>query len=362
MTKPRVGILDGGLHHRCVFGSGSPAFVLPTRSSAIRPERFDILIIPYHTDQVFLAERRGELESFVDQGGVLLVLGACDLANSDWIPFCQWDPGFTKKTIINSLSPLARRAFAGIRSVKFHTHWHAHGALRPMLPGATEVLAVGEKKRPVMLVVRTKGGGGAIVTTLDPDHHCSPAVPGGMTKTTARAQQSAQHLLTNLLALSSELLPPRNRRSGWRVSDPRKIFLSHKGEDKDLVRRHKGLLTEIGYDVWLDEDVLTAGRELERGLLKGMQESCAAVFFVTPAFKDKKWLAKEIDYAIAEKNDREDGFALVTLSFADGRGRRSEVPELLKNRFVYKEPNSDLEALREIIRAVPVMPGPIVWR
>ena len=39
-----------------------------------------------------------------------------------------------------------------------------------------------------------------------------------------------------------------------------------------------------------------------------------------------------------------------------------EVPELLKNRFVYKEPRSNLEALHEIVRALPIRPGPIVWR
>lgn len=362
MTGPRIAVLDGGLHHRGVFAGEAPTFLPTTRTAALRPERFDIVVVPFHTDQVFLGERREELESYVDGGGILLVLGACDNASTDWIPFCQWTPDFTRETVVSANSPTAKKAFAGVDSPQFHTHWHAHGALIPSRPDASEILATGEQSRPVMVLVRTPAGGAAIISTLDPDHHSSPTVPGGRKKGTESARQNALRLLHNLLAISKSFASAREQSTAWSIPEPKRVFLSHKSSNKQMVRGYKAALTELGFDIWLDEDALTAGSELERGLLKGMKESCGAVFFVTPEFKDEKWLAKEIDYAIAEKNARNDGFALVTVVFSDQTGQKGVVPELLRNRYVYKEPRSDLEALVEIVRALPVRPGPTIWR
>lgn len=361
MPEIRLAVIESGLHERGVFAGESPTFVQPTRGAAIRPERFDIIIVPFHTNQVFLAERRQELESFVDSGGVLLVLGACDIAGSDWIPLCQWTQDFTKETDIVTDLPVSKKVFAGVDSTKFHSHWHAHGALIPLRPEMTEILATGEQERPIMIIVKSNAGGAAIITTLDPDHHSSPMVPGGNKKNTEKHRQNALRLLQNLLALSKDFASSRDSTAVWKVSDARKVFLSHKGVDKPLVRDFTSTLAELGYDPWIDEDMLAAGHELERSLLKGMQESCGALFFITPAFTDVGWLSKEIDYAIAEKNVRGNGFAIVTIVFPDETGKTGAVPELL-TRYVYKKANSDLEALREIVRALPVRPGPAVWR
>ncbi len=83
-----------------------------------------------------------------------------------------------------------------------------------------------------------------------------------------------------------------------------KIFLSHKGVDKPEVREYKVILEVLGFEPWLDEDDMPPGTKLGRGLLKGFQESCAAVFFITPNFTDEKFLATEIDYAIDEERNR----------------------------------------------------------
>jgi len=87
---------------------------------------------------------------------------------------------------------------------------------------------------------------------------------------------------------------------------PMKIFLSHKGADKPLIREFKKTLEILGFDPWLDEDAMSAGTELERALLKGFSDSCAAVFFVTPNYKDEDFLASEVDYAIQEKRKKGD--------------------------------------------------------
>lgn len=141
---------------------------------------------------------------------------------------------------------------------------------------------------------------------------------------------------------------------------PMKLFLSHKGADKSLIREFKKTLEELGFSPWLDEDAMSAGVELERGILKGFEESCAAIFFVTPSYKDENYLATEIDYAISQKRKKGEKFAIVTLVLTTD-GMKGEVPALL-HRYVWKEPQNDLEAIREIVRAIPVKLGDAFWK
>ena len=144
-------------------------------------------------------------------------------------------------------------------------------------------------------------------------------------------------------------------------TDAKKVFLSHTGVDKDKVRDFKATLQLLGYDPWLDEDAMPAGTPLERALLQGMKDSCGAVFFITPSFKDENFLATEINYAIQEKRAKGDRFALITLQFVDHDGKMGTVPDLLRP-YVWKTPKTDIEALREIVRALPVEPGLVDWR
>ena len=139
-----------------------------------------------------------------------------------------------------------------------------------------------------------------------------------------------------------------------------KIFLSHKSVDKDLVRKFKKTLSLLGFDPWVDEDAMPAGTILNRGILSGFKESCAAIFFITPSFSDEKYLATEIDYAIEEKNKKEEKFAIITLVFSNNWSNNN-VPELLR-RFVWKQPQSEIEAIQEIISALPIKVGPVHWK
>ena len=141
---------------------------------------------------------------------------------------------------------------------------------------------------------------------------------------------------------------------------PMRVFLSHTGADKPMVREFKRTLEELGFDPWLDEDAMDAGSELERAILQGFKDSCAAVFFVTPSFQDEAYLATEVNYAIQERREKGDRFSIVTLVFSDG-SNKGVVPELLK-QYVWKEPTSEVEAFREIVRAIPIGVGPIQWK
>jgi hypothetical protein len=138
--------------------------------------------------------------------------------------------------------------------------------------------------------------------------------------------------------------------------DEVRIFLSHKWANKAMVRRYHSALQQIGFDPWLDEEAIAAGQVLHRALDDGMSHSCAAVFFVTPEFRDDRWISQEVDLAINRAVERGTQFRIVTLVFGD-----AEVPRPLQ-RFVYAKIEHDIDGLREIIRALPIELGPPRWR
>ncbi|MDL1163818.1 toll/interleukin-1 receptor domain-containing protein [Yersinia pestis] len=145
------------------------------------------------------------------------------------------------------------------------------------------------------------------------------------------------------------------------LSSPKKIFLSHKSSNKPMVRNYFGLLKELGFNPWLDEDAMVAGVNPDRGIIEGFKESCACVFFITPEFVDEKFLADEIDNARHEKREKGDNFSIITLQFQDAQGNVGLIPDLLK-RTIWKSPSNDLEAVREIVRALPIKLGSPDWK
>ena len=142
--------------------------------------------------------------------------------------------------------------------------------------------------------------------------------------------------------------------------EPMKIFLSHKSINKDKVRNFKTILELLGFSPWLDEEAMSAGANLERSLHSGMVDSCAAIFFITPDYKDEKYLATEIDYAISRKR-QDENFSIITLVFSDENGEKGVVPNLLQP-YVWKEPTNDLLALAEILKALPLEVGDIRFK
>lgn len=134
------------------------------------------------------------------------------------------------------------------------------------------------------------------------------------------------------------------------------VFLSHKWVNKDRVRRYHRVLEDLGYGPWLDEEEVVAGDVLHRALEAGMEKSCAAVFFVTPDFRDDRWLGQEVDFAMSRKVERAEKFQIITLVF-DG----AEVPKTLR-RSVFVAVDNDLDGLRAIIRALPIELGPARWK
>ena len=144
-------------------------------------------------------------------------------------------------------------------------------------------------------------------------------------------------------------------------SNSKKIFLSHKGSDKSMVVDFKETLKLLGYDPWIDDDAMPAGARVDRAISQGMIDSCAVVFFITASFQDKGYLQAEIDLAVQQKREKEDRFSIITLVFSGAGGKVAGIPDLLKP-YVWKSPRTPLEALREIVRALPVAPGTVDWR
>lgn len=136
-----------------------------------------------------------------------------------------------------------------------------------------------------------------------------------------------------------------------------RLFLSHKSVDKPLVYRYYNALKTLGFDPWLDEPAMPAGANLEREVFRGFEESCAAVFFITENFKDERYLAAEVDYAVMQKRKKNRKFAIITLRYTDA----APVPGLL-TPYIYKSVSNDLEGFNELARALPIELGPMRWK
>ena len=136
-----------------------------------------------------------------------------------------------------------------------------------------------------------------------------------------------------------------------------RVFLSHKSVDKPLVYRYYRALKTLGFDPWLDEVAMPAGANLEREVLRGFEESCAAVFFITESFRDEKYLAAEVDYAVMQKRMKDKKFAIVTLRYTNA----AAVPGLL-TPYIYKDVSNDLEGFEELVKALPIELGPARWK
>ncbi|MFT5893114.1 MAG: hypothetical protein ACI9Y7_003233 [Dokdonia sp.] len=134
------------------------------------------------------------------------------------------------------------------------------------------------------------------------------------------------------------------------MSYQKRIFLSHKTANKEIVREYKKTLSVLGYNPWIDEQDMPAGTVAHRAISEGFKDSCAVIFFITTDFEDDRWLRAEIDHAINEKIEKGDKFSIITLVLSED----AIVPEPLKT-YIWKSPKNNLEGLRDIISALPKM-------
>lgn len=154
-------------------------------------------------------------------------------------------------------------------------------------------------------------------------------------------------------AIEQQAVPLERIPRGSEIS----IFLSHKSADKPLVNRYYRALEVLGFRPWLDESAMVAGDNLERELRAAFSKSCAAVFFLTDRFRDERYLAAEIDYAIIEKRKKDKKFQIISLRF----GENVPIPTLL-DPYIYRTIDNDLDGLCEILKALPIELRSVCWK
>jgi len=230
-------VLDGGLHHSEAFqGFTDVEFVSPARLRHLAPESIDILIVPFHTNQVTLSVLRGRLQSFVRGGGILMVLGATEEAGRAWIPFAHWSGPYTGPVVIERHgSGSAEVIFQQLQEsdLQYHGVYWAHGRLLPTPGTGHTVLARASKDSATVMFEAGVGSGRLLCTTLDPDFHSVARVPGPTAETTEGAQAAARQLLENLM--------------GWALDQ-----WSRRPIKTRIVRRLKGMLrgAALGLFFW----------------------------------------------------------------------------------------------------------------
>lgn len=130
-----------------------------------------------------------------------------------------------------------------------------------------------------------------------------------------------------------------------------RIFLSHKGANKPFIERVDAALRLVGLRTWFDQDDLTAGDPLVRGVDSAFAECSAAVFFISGEYVDEGVIRKEIDRAVHEAATRGGGFRIIPLVLAQHGGTDAGVPEPLKT-LVWKTVQ-DIDVVPTILRSLP---------
>ncbi len=163
---------------------------------------YDIVIIPFHLDQIFLYKIKPYLKKYLTKGGILILLGATEDPRH-WFPLSGWEPKFTSSLNIDNRSPDGKIIFKDIPNANYmwyHSKYFAHGSLLAKVPIREYVkLAWDNEGRIVMYIRRTGINGTLFATTLDPDFHSSTTVPGPLEEQVEITHSKAEHLLHNII-------------------------------------------------------------------------------------------------------------------------------------------------------------------
>jgi hypothetical protein len=83
---------------------------------------------------------------------------------------------------------------------------------------------------------------------------------------------------------------------------PRKVFISHASEDKDVfVRSLAEILNSVGVDVWYDEYSLKAGDSLMSAIDDGLARCDFGIIVLSKAFLGKNWPKRELRGLVARE-------------------------------------------------------------
>lgn len=200
----KIAAFNGGLHEERVFSSYPEIdLVYVGRIDTNRLMLCDVIIIPFHLDQIFLLRLKTFFKAFLRNGGILIMLGATEDSQRAWLPFLQWEKDFTTSLNFDPTSNDGKIIFDGIsdsKYLKYHGIYYAHGSLQPGLKTANLIkLAWDNDDRVVMLIRREGIKGTLFATTLDPDFHSATSVPGPSDEKVEHTHRKASHFLSNII-------------------------------------------------------------------------------------------------------------------------------------------------------------------
>lgn len=134
------------------------------------------------------------------------------------------------------------------------------------------------------------------------------------------------------------------------LAEKARLFLSHRGADKEVVREIGRTLELIGVRTWLDESEMPAGTPIARGLGEGMRQCLSVAFFISGQFRDESFIRSEVDAALHEQTTNP-LFRIIPLVLADHGGTDALVPTSLRVlRWVSVK---DVSIVRTILHALP---------
>ena len=80
-----------------------------------------------------------------------------------------------------------------------------------------------------------------------------------------------------------------------------RVFLSHAGPDKPVVRRIAAALRAAGHDPWLDEDDILVGESIPSAVERGLHEADFVVLCLSKAAAERGWVEAERDATMMQQ-------------------------------------------------------------
>lgn len=122
----------------------------------------------------------------------------------------------------------------------------------------------------------------------------------------------------------------------WAISraeivEASKVFLSHRGIEKPLVRSVDRTLRMLNLKTWLDEDDILVGAPLVRAVNAAFESCSAAVFFISKDFMDVGVIGVEIERAIHHRAMSKTPFSIIPLVLRQHGGTDDLVPQPLRD-------------------------------
>lgn len=214
--KTRVGVIDGGLHAQEAFSFDADVKYLYL--GTFRWHNIwscDVIVVPIHTDQIFLSRHKALLTRYAKAGGVLVLLGATTYGRP-WVPLYRIEAKFTQSLRYYAGTRDGQAVFRNIldeEALRFHNSYFGHGNIGGGDESDT-LLADDKDGRPVMLVRRIDSGT-IFITTLDPDYHSVTHVPGPASEKVEDSHRKAHRLLRNIFNWAKVEAEGKGLRNQW---------------------------------------------------------------------------------------------------------------------------------------------------